>query len=165
MAIDTTKPLVLMGGAPSLERTMKETGYDPNGAVLTAGGIPQYVDGKIEPLQTSIDNLTNTVEQMKTIDVVIGPSSFSSSAPYTYTVSISWMTSDWVPQSLAVSGWSGISASNIIKLQEFLGCIGMVETLNGSIKITAPETKPDWGTSSWTVHLRIQFTLIKEWVN
>ena len=42
MAIDTTKPLVLMGGAPSLERTMKETGYDPDGAVLAAGGIPEY---------------------------------------------------------------------------------------------------------------------------
>ena len=42
MAIDTTKPLVLMGGAPSLERTMKETGYDPDGAVLAAGGIKAY---------------------------------------------------------------------------------------------------------------------------
>ena len=42
MAIDTTKPLVLMGGAPSLERTMKETGYDPDGVVLAAGGIPEY---------------------------------------------------------------------------------------------------------------------------
>lgn len=42
MAIDTTKPLVLMGGAPSLERTMKETGYDPDGTVLAAGGIKAY---------------------------------------------------------------------------------------------------------------------------
>ena len=62
MAVDTTKPLVLMGGAPSLERTMKETGYDPDGAVLAAGGIPEYID---ERLQTSLGNLAAEVDNLK----------------------------------------------------------------------------------------------------
>lgn len=57
MAVDTTKPLVLMGGAPSLERTMKETGYDPDGAVLAAGGIPEYTAAQLQPVQTSLSNL------------------------------------------------------------------------------------------------------------
>lgn len=102
---------------------------------------------------------------MKSIYVKITPSSFSNSAPYTFTIPIDWMTSDWIPQSISVKGWSGISASEITRLQEFLGCVGMIETFGGSIRITAPETKPDWGGDGWTVILRIQFTLIKEWVN
>ena len=57
MAVDTTKPLVLMGGAPSLERTMKETGYDPDGAVLAAGGIPEYTVAQLQPVQISLGNL------------------------------------------------------------------------------------------------------------
>lgn len=136
--------------------------------ILNRGGeaaSSEYVDEKVNVVQSSINNLSNITEQMKSIYVRITPGSFSNSAPYTFTVPINWMTSDWIPQSISVKGWSGIDANNIVKLQEFLGYIGMIETFDGSIRITAPETKPDWGGDDWEVDLRIQFTLIKEWVN
>ena len=65
MAIDTTKPLVLMGGAPSLERTMKETGYDPDGTVLAAGGIKAYTTAQLQPVQTNHSNLAAEVGKLK----------------------------------------------------------------------------------------------------
>lgn len=125
----------------------------------------EYVDEKVNVVQSSVNNLSNITEQMKSIYVRVTPSSFSNSAPYTFTIPIKWMTSNWIPQSISVKGWYDIDANSIIKLQEFLSCIGLVETFDGSIRITAPETKPDWGGDGWTVVLRIQFTLIKEWVN
>ena len=137
--------------------------------ILNRGGeavSSEYVDEKVNVVQSSINNLSNITERMKSIYVRITPSSFSNSAPYTFTVPINWMTSDWIPQSISVKGWSDIDANSIVVLQEFLGCIGMIETFGGSSRITAPETKPNWPWGGdWTVVLRIQFTLIKEWVN
>lgn len=80
MAIDTTKPLVLMGGAPSLERTMKETGYDPDGVVLAAGGIPEYTDEKVNEKVTPA---VESIERTKGVSIALCPDKWSSNAPYT----------------------------------------------------------------------------------
>ena len=64
MAIDTTKPLVLMGGAPSLERTMKETEYDPDLNVKESGGIKAYTADQLQPVQTSLSGLAADVSNL-----------------------------------------------------------------------------------------------------
>lgn len=73
--------------------------------ILNRGGeaaSSEYVDEKVDVIQSSINNLSNITERMKSIYVRITPGSFSDSAPYTFTVPINWMTSDWIPQSISV---------------------------------------------------------------
>lgn len=142
MAIDTTKPLVLMGGAPSLERTMKETGYDPDGAVLATGGIPEYIDAQLQPVQTSLSNLVADVGNLKYVLVSLPSSGWSGSAPYTQTVSVSGMTADWVPGIPTVGFGSSVNISMLLAVTEALGCIKMITSADGTLTFTAPEDKP-----------------------
>lgn len=135
MAIDTTKPLVLMGGAPSLERTMKETGYDPDGVVLAAGGIPEYTAAQLQPVQTSLSGLAYVL-------VSLPASGWSGSAPYTQTVSVSGMTEDWVPGIPTVVLGSSVEVTDLLAATEALGCIKMITSAAGTLTFTAPEDKP-----------------------
>ena len=135
MAVDTTKPLVLMGGAPSLERTMKETGYDPDGAVLAAGGIPEYIAAQLQPVQTRLSNLAYVL-------VSLPASGWSGSAPYTQTVSVSGLTADWVPGIPTVVLGSSVDVSTLLAATEALGCIKMITSADGTLTFTAPEDKP-----------------------
>ena len=139
MAIDTTKPLVLMGGAPSLERTMKETGYDPDGAVLAAGGIPEYTD---ERVQTSLNDLNTDMSNLKYVLVPMSASGWSGSAPYTQTVSVSGMTADWVPGVPSLAFYGNVDVTELITKTEALGCIKMITSAAGTLTFTAPEDKP-----------------------
>lgn len=139
MAIDTTKPLVLMGGAPSLERTMKETGYDPDGAVLAAGGIPEYTD---ERVQTSLNDLNTDMSNLKYVLVSLPASGWSGSAPYTQTVSVEGMTADWVPGIPTAVLGSSVDVSTLLAATEALGCIKMITSAAGTLTFTAPENKP-----------------------
>ena len=139
MAIDTTKPLVLMGGAPSLERTMKETGYDPDGAVLAAGGIPEYTD---ERVQTSLNDLNTDMSNLKYVLVPMSASGWSGSAPYTQTVSVEGMTADWVPGIPTAVLGSSVDVSTLLAATEALGCIKMITSAAGTLTFTAPENKP-----------------------
>ena len=135
MAVDTTKPLVLMGGAPSLERTMKETGYDPDGAVLAAGGIPEYIAAQLQPVQTRLSNLAYVL-------VSLSAFGWSGSAPYTQTVSVSGMTADWVPGIPTVMLGSSVDVSTLLSATEALGCIKMITSAAGTLTFIAPEDKP-----------------------
>lgn len=142
MAIDTTKPLVLMGGAPSLERTMKETGYDPDGVVLAAGGIPEYTASQLQPVQTSLSGLAADVGNLKYVLVSLPASGWSGSAPYTQTVSVSGMTADWVPGIPTVVLGSSVEVTDLLAATEALGCIKMITSAAGTLTFTAPEDKP-----------------------
>lgn len=142
MAINTTKPLVLMGGAPSLERTMKETGYDPDGAVLVAGGIKAYTDARLQPVQTTLSDLAVDVDNLKYMLVSLPASGWSSSAPYTQTVSVSGMTADWVPGVPTAVLGSSVAVSALLAATEALGCIKMITSAAGTLTFTAPEDKP-----------------------
>lgn len=142
MAVDTTKPLVLMGGAPSLERTMKETGYDPDGAVLAAGGISEYTDAQLQPVQTSLSGLAAEVGNLKYVLVSLPASGWSGSAPYTQTVSVSGMTEDWVPGIPTAVLGSSVAVSTLLAATEALGCIKMITSADGTLTFTAPEDKP-----------------------
>ena len=135
MAIDTTKPLVLMGGAPSLERTMKETGYDPDGVVLAAGGIPEYTAAQLQSVQTSLGGLAYVL-------VSLPASGWSGSAPYTQTVSVEGMTADWVPGIPTAVLGSSVDVSALLTATEALGCIKMIVSAAGTLTFTAPEDKP-----------------------
>ena len=139
MAVDTTKPLVLMGGAPSLERTMKETGYDPDGAVLAAGGIPEYTD---ERVQTSFNDLNTDMGNLKYVLVPMSAFGWSGSAPYTQTVSVSGMTADWVPGVPSLAFYGNVDVTELITKTEALGCIKMITSAAGTLTFTAPEDKP-----------------------
>lgn len=140
MAIDTTKPLVLMGGAPSLKKTMKEIGYDPDGTVLAAGGIPDYTDEKVnEKVTPAIEG----IERAKGVSIALNPDKWSSNAPYTQTVNVEWMTADWIAgyPTLNVDACGG--DINVIKQRkEEFAKLGMITSSNGALTFTAFEERP-----------------------
>ena len=149
MAIDTTKPLVLMGGAPSLERTIKETGYDPDGAVLAAGGIPEYTNAQLQPVQTSLNDLNTDMSNLKYVLVWLTASGWSGSAPYTQTISIPGMTADWipgVPTFIPITNSDGsVNVSESAAPLEQVAYIKFLVSGNGTLTAICPEYKPTRG--------------------
>ena len=117
-------------GAPSLERTMKETGYEPDGVVLAAGGIPEYTDGKIN--------------QQRGVSVTLDPAHWDGNAPYTQTIHIEWMTADWIAgcPTLNVDACSS-DIAEIIRRKEEFAKLGMIVSSDGALTFTAFEEKPE----------------------
>lgn len=110
--------------------------YDPEGAVQEAGGIADYVQGKVSPAVSG-------VESAKGISVALDPSKWSSSAPYTQTVSVEWMTADWKAgcPALDVESCNG-NVEQIRQRQEEFAKLDMVSSSNGALTFTAFEEKP-----------------------
>lgn len=74
--------------------------------------------------------------------VSLPASGWSSSAPYTQTVSVPGMTEDWVPGIPTVVLDSSVDISALLAATEALGCIKMIISAEGTLTITAPEDKP-----------------------
>lgn len=110
--------------------------YDPEGAVQEAGGIAAYVQNKVSPAVSG-------VESAKGVSVVLDPSKWSDSAPYTQTVTVSWMTSDWAPgqPSLNVDACNG-NVSQIQARKEEYAKLDIVTSGAGTLTFTAFEDKP-----------------------
>ena len=113
--------------------------YDPEGAVQEAGGIAAYVASEVSPAVSG-------VESAKGVSVALDPSKWSSSAPYTQTVTVSWMTSDWAPgqPSLNVDACNG-NVSQIQARKEEYAKLDIVTSGAGTLTFTAFEDKPtEW---------------------
>ena len=110
--------------------------YDPEGAVQEAGGIADYVQGKVSPAVSG-------VESAKGISVALDPSKWSDSAPYTQTVSVEWMTADWKAgcPALDVESCNG-NVEQIMQRQEEFAKLDMVSSSSGALTFTAFEDKP-----------------------
>lgn len=110
--------------------------YDPEGAVQEVGGIAAYVQNKVSPAVSG-------VESAKGISVALDPSKWSSSAPYTQTVSVEWMTADWKAgcPALDVESCNG-NVEQIMQRQEEFAKLDMVSSSSGALTFTAFEEKP-----------------------
>lgn len=118
---------------------MLKSDYDPEGAVQEAGGIAAYVASEVSPAVSG-------VESAKGVSVALDPSKWSSSAPYTQTVTVSWMTSDWAPgqPSLNVDACNG-NVSQIQARKEEYAKLDIVTSGAGTLTFTAFEDKPtEW---------------------
>ena len=115
---------------------MAQAGYDPNGDVLTAGGITAYVNQKVTPAVEGI-------ERAKGVSVALNPESWSGGAPYTQTIHVEWMTADWVAgcPTLNVDACHG-DVGIIKQRKEEFAKLGMITSSNGALTFTAFEEKP-----------------------
>lgn len=86
--------------------------------------------------------LKEQVNKLKFVTLTLGNNSWSGSAPYTQTVSVSGMTEDWVPGIPTIVLGNSVGVSELLAATEALGCIKMVTSANGTLTFTAPEDKP-----------------------
>ena len=123
--------------------TMLKDEYDLDRTVLMAGGIKAYTAAQLQQVQTSISGLTADVDNIKYVLVELPYSGWSGSAPYTQTVSVSGMTTDWVPGVPSLAFYGNVDVTELITKTEALGCIKMITSAAGTLTFTAPEDKPD----------------------
>lgn len=93
-------------------------------------------------VQTSLGDLAADVDKLKYALVSLPASGWSSSAPYTQTVSVSGMTANWVPGIPTAVLGSSVEVTALLAATEALGCIKMVTSAAGTLTFTAPEDKP-----------------------
>lgn len=93
-------------------------------------------------VQTSLSGLAADVDKLKYALVSLPASGWSSSAPYTQTVSVSGMTANWVPGIPTAVLGSSVEVTALLAATEALGCIKMVTSAAGTLTFTAPEDKP-----------------------
>lgn len=94
-------------------------------------------------VQTSLSGLAADVDDLKYVLVSLPASGWSSSAPYTQTVSVSGITADWVPGVPSLAFYGTVDVAELITKTEALGCIKMITSADGTLTFTAPEDKPD----------------------
>lgn len=127
---------------------MKETGYDPDGAVLAAGGIPEYIVAQLQPMQTSLDSLVEDVSNFKYVNLRLDGSGWSDSAPYTQTVSVPGITEDWVPgMPTYIPSFNSDGSVDVPGTVSGLEKVAYVKILisgNGTLTAICPEDKPPW---------------------
>ena len=90
----------------------------------------------------SLEALEASVQSAQSVLVSLPASSWSGSAPYTQTVSVSGMTADWVPGIPTAVLGSSVDVSTLLAATEALGCIKMITSADGTLTVTAPENKP-----------------------
>lgn len=93
-------------------------------------------------VQTSLSGLAADVNKLKYALVSLPASGWSSSAPYTQTVSVSGMTADWVPGIPTAVLGSSVEVTALLAATEALGCVKMITSAAGTLTFTAPEDKP-----------------------
>ena len=95
-----------------------------------------------EVIGASLGNLAADVGNLKSVTVSLPASGWSGSAPYTQTVSVSGMTTDWVPGIPTAVLGSSVEVTDLLAATEALGCIKMITSASGALTFTAPEDKP-----------------------
>lgn len=156
---------------------MYEEHYDKNKTVRTSGGIVSYVAGIIKPLSDAISSLQsnymgktdydksgavassggivsyidNKSKKYEFVSVNLSASNWGDSAPYTQTVSVSGMTSDWVPGIPVLNPGTNVSTENLKKQINAIGRISMITSGSGTLSFVALDAKPDV-----SLNLRIQ---------
>ena len=115
---------------------MSKAQYDPSGAVLAAGGITGYTAA------VSSEKAADYRKPLEAVTVTLTTSGWSSSAPYTQTVSVEGMTADWVPGVPVLSLGGAVEVEALLAATEALGCIKMITSAAGTLTFTAPEDKP-----------------------
>ena len=115
---------------------MKKSDYDPKNAVSGAGGIPDYIEAQIAPM-------TANLNKIKAVKVTLTTAGWSSSAPYTQTVTVNGMTADWKPVHMTIPKTStSVDTTTVLNELGALSCIQMCTSAAGKLTFTALETKP-----------------------
>lgn len=119
---------------------MAKVVYDPAGTVKSAGGVPGYVSGQVNPVANRVTNLEN---KTRCFECTLDANSWSTSAPYKQTVAVSGVTDAWIPGTPTFKPDALLSAPDKLnlRLQEFAK-VNMVESGSGKLTFTCFEEKP-----------------------
>lgn len=136
----------LLAGTATLDISLNPAGCDVVGTPLNKVNL--LADDTVSILGLSVENATpnNAIAKLAgscSVTVSLPASGWSSSAPYTQTVSVSGMTEDWVPGIPTVVLGSSVEVTDLLAATEALGCIKMIVSAAGTLTFTAPEEKPD----------------------
>ena len=130
-------------------RYLSESGFDRfvNGLKIILDKKAKSTDlsetnNTLANVQTSLSGLAADVDKLKYALVSLPASGWSSSAPYTQTVSASGMTEAWVPGIPTAVLGSSVEVTALLEATEALGCIKMITSAAGTLTFTAPEDKP-----------------------
>lgn len=94
-------------------------------------------------LNADVGKLRTDVNHLKYVYVSLPASGWSSSAPYTQTVSVPDMTADWVPGiPFIVFGSNNVPLDTLRNDTEALGYIKMITSAEGTLTFTAPDDVP-----------------------
>ena len=106
---------------------------------LTADATPSKA---FEVIGANLGTLNAGVDKLKYALVSLPASGWSSSAPYTQTVSVPGMTEDWVPGIPTAVLGSSVEVTELLAATEALSCVKMITSAAGTLTFTAPEDKP-----------------------
>ena len=109
---------------------MTTSSYDPDGSVLGAGGVKNFVN--------------NTISGFNAVSCSLKSSAWSSDIPHTQTIKVNGMTENWIPGTPSVLPYENISADQMSELKEQFGRINMAKTSEGGITFYCYEDAPTW---------------------
>lgn len=128
---------------------LSESGFDRFSA-----GLKKILDKKaqskdldtanasIATVSQGLKTAQGDIKNLKYASVSLPVDGWSSSAPYTQTVSVENMTEDWVPGIPTAVLGSSVEVTALLATTEALGCIKMITSAAGTLTFTAPEDKP-----------------------
>lgn len=119
----------------------------------TVGGAVELESGKtLEEFAAETSETLETIEKLKSVTVSLTTAGWSSSAPYTQTVTVSGMTADWDPWNITIPKESAsVDTSTMLNELEALSCINMCTSAENTLTFTCLEDKPSV-TLTITVH-------------
>lgn len=107
----------------------------------TVGSAVELESG--ETLEEFVAATSETVEKLKSVTVSLTTAGWSSSAPYTQTVTVSGMTADWDPWNITIPKSSAsVDTSTLLNELEALSCINMCTSAANTLTFTCLENKP-----------------------
>lgn len=120
---------------------MAQAVYDPNGEGLNFTDLRKTMR-KAAEMQTDVANL-------KFVILKLEADRWSSSEPYTQTVSIPGMTEDWIPGVPSFIPYfnsdGSVHVTNTVIGMEYAAYIKILVSGNGTLTAICPEDKPPWG--------------------
>lgn len=135
------------GIAAAIENSQKE--LDPEGAVAEAGGVPDYVTNEISAVEKTITsvskrvtNLENDIEALASATVTLPASGWSSSVPYTQTITYYGMTADWKPGIPSIPKSGTVNVTTSLAELEALRCINAISSGTNALTFMCFEDKP-----------------------
>lgn len=110
----------------------------------TVGSAVELESGEsLADLESSVEDLTASIVKLRSVTVTLTTAGWSSSAPYTQTVTVNGMTADWKPVHMTIPKTStSVDTTTVLNELGALSCIQMCTSAAGKLTFTALETKP-----------------------
>lgn len=131
-------------GIPSTDTTYSNMGAATASAAGSAGLVPAPAAGKqtsfLRGDGTWVVPTNSTYNELKYANVTLTAAGWSSTAPYTQTVTVSGITTSWVPGFPVAADAGSVDANKAV--QTALSCLSTIESGSGNLVFTCFTTKP-----------------------